>query len=118
MWAGTRVGMVPSQEGVGPALPSSNMFDDLLLRIKPSILPTLYPNLVSTNDRRDKLCHNFALKAEKHDKFKKWFKLSDPKQDTRQTKFKYCDINAKHSRFKKSPLGHLTRMLNVHYNKK
>ena len=35
VWAGTRVGMVLSQEEVGLALPSSNMFDDLLLRIKP-----------------------------------------------------------------------------------
>ena len=42
VWAGTRVGVVLSQEGVGHALPSSNIFDDLLLRIKPSILPTLY----------------------------------------------------------------------------
>ena len=32
VWAGTRVGVVLSQEGVGHALPSSNMFDDLLLK--------------------------------------------------------------------------------------
>ena len=42
LWAGTRVGVVLSKEEEGHALPSSNMFDDLLLRIKPSILPTLY----------------------------------------------------------------------------
>ena len=29
VWAGTRVGVVLSQEGVGHALPSSNMLDDL-----------------------------------------------------------------------------------------
>ena len=29
MWAGTMVGVVLSQEGVGHALPSSNMLDDL-----------------------------------------------------------------------------------------
>ena len=73
--------------------------------------------LESLKVRRDKLCLNFALKAEKHDKFKKWFKLSNPKQDTRQTKFKYCDVIAKHSRFKKSPLSLLTRILNEHYKK-
>ena len=73
-------------------------------------------NLESLKDRRDKLCLNFALKAEKHEKFKKWFKLTDPKPDTRQTIFKYFDVNAKHSRFKKSPLGLLTRILNEHYH--
>ena len=46
--ASTRVGLVLSQEGVGHALPSANMFDDLLLRIKHSILPTLYPILLFT----------------------------------------------------------------------
>ena len=43
MGGGTRVGRVPSEGGVGHALPSSNMFDDLLLGIKSSILTTLYP---------------------------------------------------------------------------
>ena len=32
VWAGTRVGVVLSQEWVGHALPSSNMFNDLLLK--------------------------------------------------------------------------------------
>ena len=76
--------------------------------------------LDSLKERRDKLCLNFALKAEKHEKFKKWFKISDLKPDTRQiqSKFKYCEVNAKHSRFEKSPLGHITRILNEHYYKK
>ena len=42
-WAGTRVGVVPSEGRVGHTLPSSNVFDDPLLGIKSSILPTLYP---------------------------------------------------------------------------
>ena len=76
--------------------------------------------LDSLKERRDKLCLNFALKAEKHEKFKKWFKISDLKPDTRQiqSKFKYCEVNAKHSRFEKSPLGHITRILNEYYYKK
>ena len=39
------VGVGLTQEGVGHALPSSNMYDDILLSAKPSIFPTLYPLL-------------------------------------------------------------------------
>ena len=73
-------------------------------------------NLESLRDRRGRLCLNFALKIEKDEHFKKWFKLTDPKPDTRQSIFKYYDVNAKHSRFKKSPLGLLTRIINEHYH--
>ena len=43
VWAGIRVAVVLTKEGLGHALPSSNMYDELLLSAKPSILPTLYP---------------------------------------------------------------------------
>ena len=75
-------------------------------------------NLESLQSRRGKLCLNFAKKAEKHDKFKNWFKVSEAKPNTRQPTFKYQEVNAKHKRFKKSPLGLLTTMLNEHYSKK
>ena len=74
--------------------------------------------LESLKIRRDNLCLKFAKKAEKDKKFKHWFKPADHKQNTRQEKLKYCEVQAKHSRFKKSPLSVLTRMLNEYYIKK
>ena len=75
-------------------------------------------HLDTLQSRRDKLCLNFAKKAEKHPKFQKWFKESDYKQNTRQDKYKYCDVKAKHNRLDKSPLSFLTKKLNEYYNKK
>ena len=75
-------------------------------------------NLESLQARRNKLCLKFARKSEKNDKFVKWFKRSRPKPNTRQETFKYCDVVARHTRFKKSPLSSLTKMLNEYYNKK
>ena len=75
-------------------------------------------NLESLQSRRGKLCLKFAKKAEKHEKFKNWFKVSDPKPNTRQQTCKYQEVNAKHTRFEKSPLSLLTRILNEHYSKK
>ena len=74
-------------------------------------------NLETLRARRDKLCLKFAIKAEKHDKFRKWFKPSVRNQNTRQVKPKYCDVLARHARFENSPLGHLTRILNQHHSK-
>ena len=75
--------------------------------------------LDSLESRRDKLSLNFAKKAEKHSKFKSWFKLTNSKGPDRKDKYKdkdkYININAKHSRLAKSPLGFLTKMLNDHY---
>ena len=74
--------------------------------------------LDSLVDRREKLCLKFALKAEKHNKFVKWFKPAVYPQNTRQDKVKYCSVLAMHSRFRKSPLPFLTDRLNMYYNKK
>ena len=65
--------------------------------------------------RRDRLCLKFAKKAEKHPKHSKWFKPNDNDVNTRQTKTKYKEVLAKHSRLKKSPLSFLTDMLNDNY---
>ena len=73
-------------------------------------------DLEPLQSRRDKLSLNFALKSEKSDKFLKWFKPATYPQDTRQDKLKYCKVNAKHSRFMKSPISFLTNLLNDHYN--
>ena len=75
-------------------------------------------SLDSLKTRRDILCLKFAKKAEQDKKFKHWLKAADHKQNTRQDKVKYCEVQAKHSRFKKSPLSVLTRMLNEYYIKK
>ena len=74
--------------------------------------------LESLLSRRTKLCLKFAKKAERHDKFQHWFKVSNPKPNTRQKTSKYCQVKAMHNRFQKSPLSFLTRMLNEHYPKK
>ena len=71
--------------------------------------------LKSLATRRNILCLKFAKKAEKHTKFQKWFKISNPRPNTRQAKMKYCQVLARHSRFQKSPLSHLTRILNEYY---
>ena len=74
--------------------------------------------LESLKSRRDKLCLKFALKAEKHEKFKKWFKPAVYSNYTRRKKFKYCDAFTIHKRFRKSPLPYLTTMLNEKYGHK
>ena len=77
-------------------------------------------NLDPLTLRRDKLSLKFAIKAEKHPKHKKWFKLNSNYSHTRNSnaKFvKYKEIYAKHSRFQKSPLGFLTGLLNDKYSK-
>ena len=81
-----------------------------------SALKTL--NIEPLEARRNKLCLNFARKAEKHEKFTKWFKLNEPNVNTRQVKTKYCEVKASHARFQKSPLSILTNMLNEHHSKK
>jgi hypothetical protein len=74
--------------------------------------------LKSLKSRRDNLCMKFAKKAEKDEKFKAWFKTSNYKKNTRQSKNKYCEVLSKHSRFKKSPLSVLKRILNGYHKNK
>jgi hypothetical protein len=82
---------------------------------------TSYKNALKTlcldplSVRRDSLCLTFAKKAEKHPKHSKWFKLNDNKVNTRQYKYKYKEVLAKHDRFETSPLNFLTGLLNDHY---
>ena len=75
-------------------------------------------NLDSLKDRRSKLCIKFAKKAEKDKKFQNWFRLAKYRETTRQTKFKYKKVLAKHTRFQKSPISVLTLMLNQYYRNK
>ena len=75
-------------------------------------------NFESLEARRLKLCLKFAKKAERHDKHKQWFKPNTMTVNTRQLKTKYCEVQARLSRFKDSPISYLTNMLNEHYAKK
>ena len=75
-------------------------------------------NLDSLENRRDKLCLNFVRKAEKHQKFQKWFKPRVCNQNTRQEKTKYFPVKAKHSRLDKSPISVLTMILNKYHRRK
>ena len=71
--------------------------------------------LDSLESRRVKLTLKFGLKSEKHEKFQNWFKPATKMYNTRLEKFKYCSVKAKHTRFEKSPLSLLTKLLNFHY---
>ena len=73
-------------------------------------------NLESLETRRDKLCLKFGKKAESNAKHKNWFKLR-PTVPTRQEDTKYRSTVARTGRLKKSPIPHLTDLLNIHYQK-
>ena len=74
-------------------------------------------NLESLDERRSKLCLQFALKAEAHPKFKSWFVQSSTKAyNTRSKTPKYKHVLASHARYEKSPIYYLTNLLNLHYS--
>ena len=56
-------------------------------------------DLDDLESRRNKLCLKFGKKAEKHEKFNKWFKPNNDPVNTRQEKLKYCDVQYSHDRF-------------------
>ena len=74
--------------------------------------------LDSLETRRVKLTLKFGLKSAKHSKFRKWFKVSNKMYNTRHDGPKYCPVRAFHSRFEKSPLSFLTKLLNLHHEVK
>ena len=74
-------------------------------------------SLETLDNRRNKLCLKFAKKCEKHEKFKHWFKLKNNNVNTRSDKLKYCQVQARLTRFAKNPISCLTNMLNEHYRK-
>ena len=73
-------------------------------------------NLEDLESRRKKLCLKFGKKAERHDKHSKWFKPNNEYVNTRQEKYKYCEVKSSHKRFKTSPISYLTSLLNEHYS--
>ena len=74
-------------------------------------------NLETLEYRRNKLSLKFALKASKHQKFRKWFIPKQKIVNTRNTATKYKPVRASHARYSNSPLGYLTDLLNSHYKK-
>ena len=73
--------------------------------------------LETLESRRIKLSLKFGLKAENHPKFKYWFKHSEVNHKTRLDKPKYCSVRANHTRFAKSPISYLTKLLNTYHSK-
>ena len=69
-------------------------------------------NLETLSARRIRLCEKFAIKAQKHPKFSKWFKSNNKKSVTRSKTPKFCDVYFRTERFKRSPISYLTRILN------
>ena len=62
-------------------------------------------------DRRLKLCENFAHKTVENPKFSSWFQVGGPK--TRSNKTRYCVPEANTKRFRRSPIPYLTDLLNT-----
>ena len=72
-------------------------------------------NLESLEVRRNNLFLKFAVKSEKHQKFKAWFKPTKKTLNTRAQLSRYCEVRASSVRFAKSPISFLTNLLNLHY---
>ena len=58
-------------------------------------------------ERRKMLCSKFAKKAQKHEKFESWFKLSENAAPT-----KFLPVPYRTKRYKNSPLPYLTELFN------
>ena len=74
-------------------------------------------NLETLEKRRNKLCLNFAKRAEKNVKHMNWFKKR-PKTSTRLDQPKYWNTIARTDRLKNSPIPYITDLLNKHYSGK
>ena len=71
--------------------------------------------LESLEDRRASICLKFALKAEKHLKFKSWFKSNPKFMKSRTNQPKYIPVRISTARIERSPIGYLTDIVNTHY---
>ena len=70
-------------------------------------------------ERRVKLCKNFAKKSAKHPRYKNWFCESTETEQSKKTRKKNWEIKSKYNhvqyrtdRFKNSHLSYLTELLN------
>ena len=70
-------------------------------------------NLEALEERRTKLCLNFAKKSAKHPKHKHWFVENNPPGPaTRSEKTTYISPLCRLDRFRRSPIPYLTSLLN------
>ena len=71
-------------------------------------------------ERRIKLCENFAKKSLKHEKFKNWFSHNEQesKINTRnkEKRNEFNPVRTRTERYRKSPLPYLTDILNRIYS--
>ena len=74
-------------------------------------------DLESLEDRRDRLCLNFALKCESDPKHSKWFLKSADGPSTRN-KVTYKPVWTRTDRFRDSPIPYMTNLLNEYHKKK
>ena len=71
-------------------------------------------NLLTLEERRLRLCLKFTVKSVKHPKHSKWFKVNTKISRTRQKQPKFCPVIARTTRFDKSPISFMTKLLNQH----
>ena len=65
-------------------------------------------------ERLEKMTRRFAVKSAKHPKFSKWFEPLHPTNiTTRSKKNKYIQIHTRTERYARSPIPHLTNLLNA-----
>ena len=69
-------------------------------------------NLTALESRREDICTKFAKKAEKHPKFRNWFRTKQDKPNTRQKMDRYYPVYTNHDRFERSSISYLTKLLN------
>ena len=75
-------------------------------------------NLLTLEERRNKLCKKFGFKAVKNVKHSKWFKVNRKISKTRQKQPLFCPVVSRTTRFDKSPISYLTKLLNKHFKTK
>ena len=70
-------------------------------------------NLLTLDQRRQNLCKKFSLKAVNNPKHTKWFKVNTKVSKTRQQQPLFCPVVSRTTRFEKSPISYLTKLLNI-----
>ena len=68
-------------------------------------------NINTLDQRREDLCHKFAIKSSRHPQYSKWF---NPKSKNINTRCKkpFYDVPFKTNRWKNSPIPYMTNLLN------
>ena len=78
----------------------------------------VYFDMKTLDERRKELCLKFEKKAPTSEKFCNWFSKDDNIVNTRSTKTSLREVYTRTSRFARSPLPYLTKLLNKHLGEK